>query len=456
MSKIHPASATANEHHIITINPLIISCLCPCVKVLLLVSRLQFSLALYTMADGVLSGILKWSLSQGSGLAPDETVQPMTEADREFLENAFEHMVIDEIYRMKVIAQVLRLPEDQQHLETLAQQSTEWINKMKEVTTGVTEGESVRNIPTLKEKKKKKKNQGEADETEDDSAPAVDISTIDFSSLLSDLISRKEGALDELDERVLSVDNAADLYTVGGFPPLLQCLSSSYPSIQWRACQALATICQNHPKCQQFAYDFDAIPILLHIIHAPSSTASTTATSTATPSSADHWQVMNKALYALSAILRSTTPAAHDFIRAEGIEALCKILAEGQVNTRTLAKCLTLVRYLLQSSDPTAQTDHQQEYPHSNSDDHQHVKEILKQMNIVPILLKYISAGDISVREECARLLSLMQQQQLIPTSAQAELSARVKQRLVVLAALTGEDGEAADEESRLLSSLST
>nr|GEW96990.1 hypothetical protein [Tanacetum cinerariifolium] len=48
-----------------------------------------------------------------------------------------------------------------------------------------------------------------------------------------------EGMLDELQEHVEPIDIANDLYTIGGFPPLLKYLSNSHANIRAKAAEVV-------------------------------------------------------------------------------------------------------------------------------------------------------------------------------------------------------------------------
>ena len=89
----------------------------------------------------------------------------------------------------------------------------------------------------------------------------------DLDDVVSEMIAKKEDALEELDDRVMSIDNANDFITVGGLPPLLRTLQNSrHPRLQWRAAQALATITQNNPRTQAETLNagaFEAVTVAL-------------------------------------------------------------------------------------------------------------------------------------------------------------------------------------------------
>ena len=398
------------------------------------------------MNQGVLAGILKWSLTQGDGLQANDDVRPMSEEDAEFLLEAFESVTIDEVQRMKVIAQVLSLPEDPTALTALTHQSTAFIRDLQQVGKGVTEGETVAVTPAMAKKKKKRRpwqgppSEGKTGESEgEEEGPSIDPSTIDVPSLLAEVIARKEGALDELDERVLSLDNAVDLHTVGGFSPLLFCLSSLHPSIRWRAAQALATICQNNPRCQQFTYDLHPLTPLLALLTPPTPPS---------PPDSPEWLCVVKALYALSSLLRSTTPAASDFLRQGGLEAIVVLLQlHPSAPARVVAKGCGLVRFLI---------EHEREVGGSG------VGEVVTKMGLWEAVKEFIGVEDVNVREEAMRLLERASEEEGMRRAIGREegLKERVQDRVAAIEKMTGEDKQTCEEEydlaQRLLQRLSS
>ena len=70
--------------------------------------------------------------------------------------------------------------------------------------------------------------------------------------------------LEELMDRVCSIDNGGDLHTIGGLVPLIHtCAASPHASLRAAAAEVLATTVQNHPKAQDSALDNGALGPLL-------------------------------------------------------------------------------------------------------------------------------------------------------------------------------------------------
>ena len=408
------------------------------------------------MNQGVLAGILKWSLSQGDGLQPSDDVKPLSEEDADFLLDAFESVTIDEVQRMQLIAQIIALPEDPTRLTELTRQSTAFIADLTRVSKGVTEGHSVAVTPDMAKTKKKRRpwqnrpannNSGEGEgkrqmrreeeQEEGEEAAPVDRSSLDVDALLSEVLSRKEGALDELDDRVLSLDNAVDLHTVGGFPPLLACLSSSHASIRWRAAQALATICQNNPRCQQFAHDLHAVTPLLQLIATPPTSSSLSSSSTDNA----EWLCVIKALYALSSLLRSATPATSDFLRHSGVESVVLLLQlQPPPPVRVVAKGMGLLRAVVENE-------------REGGGEGEGVCEVMTKMGVWEVVQSWVGADDVNVREEAVRLMAVCSEDRGVRLALQREhgLVERLSERKAEIGRLTGEERDAAEEEHRLI-----
>ena len=389
------------------------------------------------MNQGVLSGILRWSLSQGDGLQPDEDVKPMSEEDARFLQEAFESFTIDEAQRMRIIANTLALPETEAGLRAATGRSSAWIDGLQQVAKGVKEGDSVAISAEMNKASKPKRNNNNSSNAADEQPQQQhpDPASIDYTQLLAELIQRKEGALDELDDRVLTLDNSVDFWTVGGFPPLLASLSSSYPSIRWRAAQALATICQNNPKCQKYAYDSDALTPLLSILATTPDSSSAAATpASAAATTADYWQCITKALYALSSLLRSdTSPFVPLFLRRGGFEQLVALLLTHDIPARVAAKCMALLRLVLREE----------------GGDGVGVGEVGDKLSWWAGVKRWIGADDINAREECMRLLNAGSEQSTCKVALRREpgLVDAVKARLAVCEASQGEDREIYEDE---------
>ena len=63
--------------------------------------------------SGVWQGILKWSLAQTANEpTPSSDLKPLSDDDKAFLQQVFDSLIVDEVKRMKIVKQILSLPED--------------------------------------------------------------------------------------------------------------------------------------------------------------------------------------------------------------------------------------------------------------------------------------------------------------------------------------------------------
>lgn len=158
------------------------------------------------MADnnnGAWLGLLKWSLAYSDGTRPSsESLAPMSEEDRKFLESVMQDGIIDEGKRMKAILAELTLALD----------------------------------PLLKKKFSNKKEKN----------TAVD----EFHRKEEDLLE----LLFELQDIVEQIDYARAFMSMGGIPFLLGCASERSvvsSSLRQGCLGILATMAQNNPPVQE-------------------------------------------------------------------------------------------------------------------------------------------------------------------------------------------------------------
>ena len=105
-----------------------------------------------------------------------------------------------------------------------------------------------------------------------------------------------ERALEDLIERVESVDNAGDLHAIGGMEALVGTLTRERATIRAAACEALATTTQNHPEAQRHAVEAGVIGALVNVVERDGSD-----------------EVRAKGLYALSCVVRGCEEARRAF-----------------------------------------------------------------------------------------------------------------------------------------------
>ncbi|KAJ8916484.1 hypothetical protein NQ315_000126 [Exocentrus adspersus] len=139
-----------------------------------------------------------------------------------------------------------------------------------------------------------------------------------------DEVKEFEQALETILEYVDQIDTANDFHKIGGFMVLYPCLKSVHPSVRAGGCELLATLCQNNLYCQQVVLDNEFVPKLLSIIEKD-----------------EDIQVVVKALYALSGIVRDNPEGFNQLIHYNGLVILLNTLK------RNNEKFITKTAFLL-------------------------------------------------------------------------------------------------------------
>ena len=131
--------------------------------------------------------------------------------------------------------------------------------------------------------------------------------------------SLKVGALEELTDYVESIDNAKDLFVVGGFGPLLHCVAgpASSPAVRIAAAAALSTVLQNNPKAQAWALEQGTMQALAGTLR----DAGAASAATEGESAVDHVNVRAAVLTALSCLVRDNAAGQAELMRPHSIAA---------------------------------------------------------------------------------------------------------------------------------------
>ena len=142
--------------------------------------------------------------------------------------------------------------------------------------------------------------------------------------------------LEELRDRLESVDNAKDLGAIGGLTPLLEGIQSEkWEEIRAMSAECVAVSVQNHPEAQKNAMSCDALRVLLLALQ-----------------SEKHLNKKSnaKVIYALSCLVRGNQEVMGMFVKSDGIESLAKSgLASSVIKTRV--KAAMLLRHASVSSE---------------------------------------------------------------------------------------------------------
>lgn len=153
-------------------------------------------------------------------------------------------------------------------------------------------------------------------------------------ALQSEVISEEDAkfSLEELAIHAEDLDEANDLYLIGGLGVVSAYLKHPLPSLKWRACEVIANTTQNNEKVMNFVIDNnDTLKVLLEMVD-------TNVDST----------VRVKALYAVSCLIRGYADAQGKFSALEGYNVLIRALQSGIEKLQV--KVLFLVRDICQTS----------------------------------------------------------------------------------------------------------
>ena len=196
------------------------------------------------------------------------------------------------------------MKEKAQTRRTISEEDRAWF--LKAIESGVVD--EVKRIKEITEKIIGKDPRGERIETEEEEEERV-------------------LALEELRDRLESVDNAKDLGKIGGLEPLLEGIQSEkWDGIRAMSAECVAVSVQNHPEAQKNAMACDALNVLLLALQ-----------------SEKHLNKKSnaKVIYALSCLVRGNAEVMSMFVESDGIESLAKCgLTSSVVKTRVKAAAL--------------------------------------------------------------------------------------------------------------------
>ncbi|ANB14721.1 Fes1p [Sugiyamaella lignohabitans] len=141
----------------------------------------------------------------------------------------------------------------------------------------------------------------------------------------------RETALDNFEMLIENLDNANNIENIGLWPPILQLVADSEPTIRKMACWIIGTATQNNPKTQEaFVAKDGSLKQLLDLV-------------TVSSPAGEELEVVYKAIYALSSVLGHCPQAYEKFEQADGWSILAKLLSEENHNSKLQFRSLSLV-----------------------------------------------------------------------------------------------------------------
>lgn len=144
-------------------------------------------------------------------------------------------------------------------------------------------------------------------------------------------------ALEELLILVEPIDNANDLDKLGGLAAVVRQLDNVVPDVRKLAAWVIGKACQNNPVVQKQVLDYGTLAKLIQLVRS------------------DFVEEANKALYAVSAVIRNNLHAQEIFYAEAGDLMLKDILSNSTLDIRLRRKCVFLVgdlaEYQFENSD---------------------------------------------------------------------------------------------------------
>lgn len=136
--------------------------------------------------------------------------------------------------------------------------------------------------------------------------------------------------LQDLEYYVHQVDNANDFAKINGLETVLQALNSSDPHIKEEAAHVVGSAVQSNPKVQVKVVELGGLPILIRLLS----------------DQKQPMNVRNKAMYALSSLIRNFPAAQYFFSNSGGFSSLRNLFKEKK-NEKLQMKAISLINDLV-------------------------------------------------------------------------------------------------------------
>jgi hypothetical protein len=307
---------------------------------------------------GIWNSILQFTIRHHSDGTRPSNFQEMDPSRKEFLKQAMEAMILDEVIVMKDILKILEMPESPEPLRQLAE-----VKESKLVLPSILELEKINpDLPLFKYVRGRQKQTEQATPSERGTlpetgstslttAPTTTTTTTSNSTstassttdslttsipvegeiegkvsnqVLVDMVrATKENSLEELELLVDRLDAANDFAKIGGIPILVNLFeTTTFDSVKARVLAVLGTCLQHNMVMQETLFKkYKLMNILLPLLCAtslPSTSGSPTEAKTGSTGSSTETlgisaELQNKAMFCLSALLRHYKPAEAQF-----------------------------------------------------------------------------------------------------------------------------------------------
>jgi len=190
---------------------------------------------------------------------------------------------------------------------------------------------------------------------------------------------QKETTLDDLLYYVEDISNAQDVHKIGGIPILIDLLRDDSEEVKIGACWVIGTIVQNNPSAQKAAFESGILEPILRLI---------TPQQPGVPQKAEQpgQKVREKALFAISGLIKDFPEALEDFLRQEGLFHLATFLQHPNASARM--KAAFLLNELIRTKCSL-------------------IDDVIN-LNILAPLLAMVDDPDFDAREKAANLVEII------------------------------------------------
>lgn len=365
-------------------------------------------------------GLLRWSLRYNDGTKSTNT-KPMSDEDKEFLENVLKTMVVDEGEQLRAGITVLKLP-DPPAVETKGSEG----EKGTAGAAGAAADAKATDSTDVKNATPSDAKAGAAAATSGgsllggDSGVMSELERLDAEeSSKTESLRKIEEALEMLDDVVQNgPENGINFVKMGGVEPLLKCTASAHAGIRERACHLITSIVQNNPKPQVAFLKAGALSALFKLFLKPEP------------------KVLGKAIGAVASCVRGIPAGEELFLKAQGIPWLLRTLAQKGHSNRVLNKSLMLLTHFTALRPGT--------------------RELAAALGGVHVLARFVTADNIDVRERALEaLVDLASVDKARSQIREGALAKIVSSRAVTIRNITdADDRDMHEEELELLEKL--
>jgi len=213
-------------------------------------------------------GLLKWSMAYHDG-TQDSMAEPMSQERMEFIINAMDNMVMDEVKRIRILLAVLELPNERDKLQ-------EYMARTRHALRILEDRKNLHTLYEMREAEKQRKQEEEEEaraivegkmDIDLEGYKAHQLTEEELMELQKRVLEEKILALEEMIDRVGRIDNTVGLIKMDGLPTLRVHLRHENEEIRALTAQVIATVVQNSPIAQLGALRAHILQTLIALLH---------------------------------------------------------------------------------------------------------------------------------------------------------------------------------------------